>query len=184
MDELKITKEDIRKYVIAKVYEGTPEEYIPLLIQTGYYKGLIYGDIKKIALIMMKIGYYMKGLDIEIEDLEEFKEYYLSGMLDKTIKLTQQGGYDVETYQGMTSNLRMEYDDYCSFCERVYIPLTTEDNEHEELRMITEYKTIKRVYETKVRKLGEDIDYKFVDAIIKDMRDFYEFNRDIIDLDE
>ena len=126
----------------------------------------------------------MKDLDIEMEDLEGFKEYYLSGMLDKTIKLTQQDGYEVETYHGMTSHFRIEYDDYCSFCERVYIPLTTEDNEHEELRMLTEYKTIKREYETKVRKLGEVIDYKFVDAIKKDMRDFYEFNRDIIDLDE
>lgn len=184
MDELKITKEDIRKYVIASVYGGTPEEYIPILLQTGYYKELNYGHIKNLALTMLKIGYSMKDLDIEIEDLEEFKEYYLSGMLDKTIKLTQQGGYDVETYQGMTSHLRREYDDYCSFCERVYIPLTTEDKEHEELRMITEYKTIKRIYETKVRNLGEEIDYMFVDAIIKDMRDFDEFNRGIIDLDE
>ena len=184
MDELKITKEDIRKYVIAKVYEGTPEEYIPLLLQTGYYKGLNYGHIKNLALTMMKIGYSMKDLDIEMEDLEGFKEYYLSGMLDKTIKLTKQGGYDVETYHGMTSHLRREYDDYCSFCERVYIPLTTEDNENDELRMLTEYKTIKRTYETKVRKLGEEVNYKFVDAIKKDMRDFDEFNRDIIDLDE
>lgn len=184
MDDLKITKEDIRKYVIASVYEGTPEEYIPLLLQTGYYKGLSYGHIKHLALIMMKIGYSMKDLDIEMEDLEGFKEYYLSGMLDKTIKLTQQGGYDVTIYYGRARQFRREYDDYCSFCERVYIPLKTEDKEHEELRMLTEYKTIKRVYETKVRKLGEDIDYKFVDAIKKDMRDFDEFNRDIIDLDE
>lgn len=184
MDELKITKEDIRKYVIESVYGGTPEEYIPILLQTGYYKELSYGHIKNLALTMMKIGYSMKDLDIEMEDLDGFKECYLSEMLDKTIKLTQQGGYDVETYQGMTSNLRMEYDDYCSFCERVYIPLTTKDNENEELRMLTEYKTIKREYETKVSKLWEDIDYRFVDAIVKDMRDFDEFNRDIKDLDE
>ena len=184
MDELKITKEDIREYVIAAVYGGTPEEYIPILLQTGYYKGLSYGHIKNLALTMMKIGNYMKDLDIEIEYLEEFKEYYLSGMLDRTIKLTQQDGYDEAIYLGRTSHFRIEYDTYCSFCERVYIPITTEDNEHEELRMLTEYKTIKRVYETKVRNLGEVIEYKFVDAIIKDMRDFYEFNRDIIDLDE
>lgn len=183
MGDLKITKEDIRNYVIASVYGGTPEEYIPILIQTGYYKELSYGHIKNLALTMMKIGNYMKDLDIEIDDLEGFKEYYLSGMLDRTIKLTQ-GVYDEEIYHGRTSYFIIEYDTYCSFCERVYIPLTTEDNEHEELRMLTEYKTIKRIYETKVSKLGEEIDYRFVDAIINDMRDFDEFNRDIIDLDE
>ena len=159
-----LTEDEIRGYVEMVGYDSLTEESVILYLQTGYYKGFSYNTLRKIRDEILRLGYGIKDMGILPEHLEQFKEDYLSKMVEWYVE-------EVSNSRDVVTNIivRVTYEEYKSFVSKVYVPIVIEDYTLQLKRLLMEYKTIYRKYMRKVNKSGKEINVNIEKMIKEDI---------------
>lgn len=145
-------------------YDSLTEESIIFHLQTGYYKGLRYDTLRKIRDEILSLGYGIKDMGVLPEHLEQFKEDYLSKMVDMYVE-------EVTNSRDVVTKMivRLTYEEYKSFVSNVYVPIEVEDYSLQLKRLLIEYKTIYRKYMRKINKSGKEVNVELEKMIKEDI---------------
>ena len=145
-------------------YDSLTEESVIFYLQTGYYKGFSYNTLRKIRYEILRLGYGIKDMGVLPEHLEQFKEDYLSKMVEWYVE-------EVSNSRGGNTKLtlRLSYEEYKSFVSKVYVPMEVEDYSLQLKRLLIEYKTIYRKYMRKVNKSGKEVNVNIEKMIKEDI---------------
>ena len=142
-------------------YDYLTEESFMFYLQTGYYKGLSYDALSMILDKILGLGYEIKDMGVLPEHLEQFKEEYLSKMVEMYVE-------EVPNSRDVSKNMLVEvtYEEYKTFVSKVYVPIEVEDDSLQLKRLLMEYKTIYRKYMRKVNKSGKEVNVN-IEKMIK-----------------
>lgn len=168
-----LTEDEIRGYVEMVGYDSLTEESVIFYLQTGYYKGLRYGILRKIWDEILRLGYGIKDMGILPEHLEQFKEDYLSKMVEMYVE-------EVTNSRDVVTKMivRVTYEEYKTFVSKVYVPIEVEDYSLQLKRLLIEYKTIYRKYMRMVNKSGKEVNVDIEKMIKEDISILEEYTKD------
>lgn len=145
-------------------YDSLTEESVIFYLQTEYYKGLSYDALSMILDKILGLGYGIKDMGVLPEHLEQFKEEYLSKMVEMYVE-------EATDSRDVVTNMivRVTYEEYKTFVSKVYVPIEVEDDSLQLKRLLIEYKTIYRKYMRKVNKSGKEVNVDIEKMIKEDI---------------
>lgn len=155
-------------------YDSLTEESVIFYLQTGYYKGLSYDELSMILDKILGLGYGIKDMGILPEHLEQFKEEYLSKMVEMYVE-------EVTDSRDVFKNMlvRVTYEEYKTFVSKVCVPIEVEDDSLQLKRLLIEYKTIYRKYMREVNKSGKEVNVGIEKMIKEDISILEGYTKDL-----